>query len=260
MYKTSPLEIDGQTAIADMKNSKTGAVEKRPVYLNGYNSFGDGSAIEYFGNMGFNALAIEVGINSLILQPGGTHGWTELNRKDDTTAEIVYEKGDKGNSVLKIVSNADAAPNKYLQFYQNYSVKPNTAYEFGFRVKGKNINGLWVAMGGWSTEREYIPEGSYDWKSFSYEYTTNAEQTSFSFFIFADAETGETIYDVEWESVSYDGGTLIRINNYSWLQKPEVVIEVNGEKVSEFTELRSMEKKDGKIVLNPYEPVLIKVN
>ena len=139
MYQTSPLEIDGQTTMADMKNSKTGAVEKRPVYLNGYNSFGDGSAIEYFGNMGFNALAIEVGINSLILQPGGTHGWTELNRKDDTTAEIVYEKGDKGNSVLKIVSNTDAAPNKYLQFYQNYAVKPNTAYEFGFRVKGKNI-------------------------------------------------------------------------------------------------------------------------
>ena len=195
VYQTSPLEIDGQTAMADMKNSKTGAVEKRPVYLNGYNSFSDGSAIDYFGNMGFNALAIEVGINKMILKPGGTHGWTELNRKDDTTAEIVYEKGDKGNSVLKIVSNSDKASNKYLQFYQNYTVKPNTTYEFGLRAKGTNVNNFWFSIGGWSTERKYLPEGSYDWRSFSYEYTTTADQKSLSFFIFADGRIDEALVD-----------------------------------------------------------------
>ena len=83
-YQTSNLEVDGQTIWADMKNSQTGEIERRPVFQMGYNAFGDGTPVNYFPDMGFNTLAIEVGINQLIVQPGGTHGWTSLNRKDNT--------------------------------------------------------------------------------------------------------------------------------------------------------------------------------
>ena len=221
-YVTSPLQIDGQSVIADTVNSKTGEIEKRPVYLNGYNSFSDGSPVDYYADMGFNALAIEVGINNLIIQPGGTHGWTELNRKDDTTTEIVYEKGDSGNSVLKIVSNSDAAANKYLQFYQSYSVKPNTTYEFGLRAKGKNVNKLWFSIGGWETERKYLPDGDYDWRDFSYEYTTSDSQTSFEFFVFADGRIDEAMIDDVYVREKGTSKNLLSNGNFETARSSEV--------------------------------------
>ena len=67
------------------------------------------------------------------------------------------------------------------------------------------------------------------------------------------------MYDVEWESAVYNGNTIININNYNWSNSPVVAVEINGKRISSFTELRSGDKKNGTIELKPYEPVLLSV-
>jgi len=75
-----------------------------------------------------------------------------------------------------------------------------------------------------------------------------------------DTATNKPVYDVEWEYAEYNGGIVINANNYNWSAHPTVAIEINGQRVSEFTELRSMEKKNGTIEIEPYEPVMIMCN
>ena len=58
-----------------------------------------------------------------------------------------------------------------------------------------------------------------------------------------DTATGKLVYDVEWESVVYDGKTIINVNNYNWNSLPKVAVEINGKRASEFTELRSGDVK-----------------
>jgi len=193
------IDVDGQTQWASMRNSKTGEVEKRPIYQFGYMGFAPSvEYIEEFDETGYNIIAAEVGIDSLITQPGGIHGWrTQVSSKEETTKEIVYENGKNGNSVLEIVANTASEPNKYIQFCQTYSVKPNTTYEWGYKVKGNDVdkNAVTLSLGGWYTERMLVPEGTYDWKEFNYEFTTNENQTSFEFFIIIDGKASQLLID-----------------------------------------------------------------
>ena len=74
-----------------------------------------------------------------------------------------------------------------------------------------------------------------------------------------DTATGETVYDVEWEHAEYNGNIIINVNNYNWNNQVSVAVEVNGQRVSEFTELRGLTKHTGSIELKPYEPVLLQI-
>lgn len=74
-----------------------------------------------------------------------------------------------------------------------------------------------------------------------------------------DAETGEKVDNVEWLAGSYDGNLCINLHNAFEDGDKTVYIEVDGERVESFTELRSeKEYEDGVITLKPYEPVLVK--
>ena len=54
-----------------------------------------------------------------------------------------------------------------------------------------------------------------------------------------------------------NGKIIINANNYNWNALPTVAVEINGQRISEFTELRSEEKKNGTITIEPYEPVML---
>ncbi len=221
-YVTGDHDVQGQTIWTTMKNTKTGDIEKRPVYQMGYNAFGNGDPVNYFGDMGFNSLAIEIGIDDLIVEKGSSFGWTELNRKDNTTCNIVFEDESKSNSVLKIVSATDAESGKYLQFYKAYEVKPNTTYEFGLRAKGTNVQGVWFSINGWGTERKYVDEGTYGWKNYDFEYTTTYEDdTVFNFFVFDDGKVDEILIDDIYVREKGTKQNLIENGNFEYGRNEE---------------------------------------
>lgn len=72
-----------------------------------------------------------------------------------------------------------------------------------------------------------------------------------------DTAAGTAAKDIGFETAEYNGNRLINICNYSNAAKT-VRIEVNSDPAEVWTELRSGRKTRGDIVLNPYEPVLLK--
>ncbi len=209
-YLTSDCDVEGQTMWADMLNTKTGQVERRPVFQTGFNCFTDPSAMDDIASMGFNSISLDVGIDEMIIAPDiNYYGWTPLNSKPDITLDVVYEDDSKTNSVLKIGSKSEAAANQYLQFYQSYTVEPNTTYEFGLRAKTTNANQLWVSLGGWNTERHYLPAETDGWQSFDFEYTTTEDQTLFDFFINLEGLCDEALIDDVYVREKSGGDNLL---------------------------------------------------
>lgn len=74
-----------------------------------------------------------------------------------------------------------------------------------------------------------------------------------------DADTGETSWEVEWQSVDYNGKNLVNICNYDWNNTKTVYIEKNGKKITELSELinGAALNEDGTYTLEPYTPKLV---
>ena len=72
-----------------------------------------------------------------------------------------------------------------------------------------------------------------------------------------NAETGERPVNVEWCYTEYDGKMLVNIYNYDSVNTVPLKIMYNGKEISEFTELRTMEKITGSLQAKPYVPQLI---
>jgi len=238
-YVTSEHSVSGQSIFADMRNSKTGEIEKRPVYFMGYNGFGQPEPVDYLNDMGFESYAVEIGIDSLIIPPDASSGWTMLNQKAETTCKIVSEDATGSNGVLEITSKSAAEANKYLQFYQPYYLKPNTTYEFGLKAKSENVSALWFAMGGWDTERKYIDDGTYDWKSYDFEYTTSEDRTRFEFFIFLDGMADRVFIDDVYVREKGTDNNLLVNGNFEYGRNAEVYkgVKFIEEPVEKFTKI-----------------------
>lgn len=74
-----------------------------------------------------------------------------------------------------------------------------------------------------------------------------------------DADTGDTVKNIEWQSTEYNGKLLVNICNYNWYEPKNVIIKADGKEVSESMDLISGEKRDRIINLVDYEPQLIQI-
>ena len=194
-YVTSSLEIDGQTVWADMKNTKTGAVERRPLIGVGFGHHAPVQEdLELLPGLGNNALQFELGVTGIVKDLSEITDWSTItNLGANKTTPIVQtwdydtEVKKDGAASLKITKSEPSASNRYCYKYQKYNVKEGATYNLSFDAKGTNVNGAWVSIAGWKSSRMKI-NGTYDWTTFTQSYTAKAGDTALELFIVADGE------------------------------------------------------------------------
>ncbi len=192
-YITSDLEMDGQTVWADMKNTATGEIKRRPYIGVGFGHFEDAQKdLEIFPSLGNNMLQVEWGISGIVKDLSDISEWsTHISLGTNTSEPIVQtwnydtEVKKDGAASLKITRNDAKASNRYCYKYQKYNVQEGKTYNLRFDAKGTNVNGAWVSIGGWKTSRVTL-NGTYDWTEFTQSYTAKAGDTVLELFILAD--------------------------------------------------------------------------
>lgn len=75
-----------------------------------------------------------------------------------------------------------------------------------------------------------------------------------------DADTGETVNGIEWQSAVYDGRTVINISNNVWEEPRTISVYVNGEKVTDALELRDNVQLGESWTVEPFQPILIQTS
>ncbi len=71
---------------------------------------------------------------------------------------------------------------------------------------------------------------------------------------------GNDISDCEWSYTSYGMEYLVTITNYNPEESVMAYLEIDGERVSAFTDLRTMTEYEESITLSPYQPVLLRTD
>src|SRR5699024_6894657 len=89
------------------------------------------------------------------------------------------------------VYNSPWKDNVYRKVYQAMTCKPNTTYKWGFKAKADNAGSIHASItnGNPYNERAVLPEGTYDWTNFDYEYTTGPDTTLLTFTFFFMSNT-----------------------------------------------------------------------
>ncbi|MBR5152283.1 MAG: beta-galactosidase [Clostridia bacterium] len=75
--------------------------------------------------------------------------------------------------------------------------------------------------------------------------------------VLKDAETGKPISGVEYSYTEYNGKILVNLLNYDFDNSYTFHVYYQGKEVTEFTELRGMEKVSGTVTVKPYQPILL---
>lgn len=75
-----------------------------------------------------------------------------------------------------------------------------------------------------------------------------------------DADTGKACDEVEYLYTQYEGETIVNICNYSWENKKNVDIYINGKKVESVKELREDKVINGSIGLESYVPIMVEIS
>ena len=96
-------------------------------------------------------------------------------------------------------------------------------------------------------------EQKYDADKVIFDALTDAKLTNVTL---VDAETGERIKNVEYNTAVYDGKLLVNVCNYEWNNK-KVKIMLNQTPVTGLTELRSGEALSDEFEIEGYKPLLI---
>jgi len=175
-YVTSKMEIDGARIIADMDYK--GELVRRPFFATGFLIYDD-EDIQYLDDFGYNFMHMGIGISSHMQIASGVKDWLAISHynvgEPDHTLIRTDEDKASGNYSLKMDYRSEPQNNLYRTVYQSIPCKPNTTYRYGFKAKAENATAqVNVSPTGGSpyNERIKLPEGSFDWTSFDYEYTT----------------------------------------------------------------------------------------
>ena len=72
-----------------------------------------------------------------------------------------------------------------------------------------------------------------------------------------DAQTGKPVSGVEYTYTEYNGKILVNLLNYDFDHTYTLKVHYQGKEITEFTELRSMEKVSGTVTVEPYQPILL---
>ena len=179
-YVVSDMEIDGSRIITDAEYK--GEIVRRPMFMVGMHMY-DTDDIQYLPDFGYNNVQIEIGVSQHMKVSSGIKDWMAVSWGDtkipDHTLERTTEEKANGNYSLKMVFRSQKENNLYRTVYQSFECKPNTTYYWGFKAKAENASAVHASPTGGSpyNERVVLPEGTYDWTSFDYTYTTGDEAT-----------------------------------------------------------------------------------
>ncbi len=171
-YVASPVSYSGKSFYAQAVTA--GKTEQRPVFFLGYNSGWEGrDERSNWSKFGANIAGEGKMFSDIVGTPSWPNLWS-INPRGDGLADadlIVKDSiGYQSSCGLEITNRSSmAADNKGSYLWQGIKLKPNTKYNYGYKVKGKNISGMSIAI-----ETFHNCSGSYDdWTSMDYSFTTN---------------------------------------------------------------------------------------
>ncbi|MFD0712431.1 chitobiase/beta-hexosaminidase C-terminal domain-containing protein [Paenibacillus sp. GCM10027626] len=191
------IEINDYSFLADTIAPGEAVAKKRPVFFTGYGHFGQVRAdIPQFKGYGTNTIQMEIGLSSVIKEPGSLRGWS-INKAGAVNASAVIDHSvyKSGNGSIRITNASPQAPQVYLNVMQNVAVKPNTTYVIKAWVKGEQVSNVWFPGGANWAVRKKFPEGSYDWTEQQMSYTTGENETRFPFLIVSEGISGKVWVD-----------------------------------------------------------------
>ncbi|MBR5809426.1 MAG: beta-galactosidase, partial [Clostridia bacterium] len=119
---------------ASLKNRKGD-----PYFSAGVGHFGLANYIEELNGYRFENVQTVVGLGDIVTKDRKVDSWDAgVQGGADVTFEMVTNNGASNNTSLHIVNKTEKADNVYGTIYQRVPVKPNTEYEFSFKVLGTN--------------------------------------------------------------------------------------------------------------------------
>lgn len=139
--------------------------------------------IEFLSDCGFNYLEIGTFMKEFYFEAATPTArrignWKIYdNAKGTTGYSVSNEASHSGEHSLKITRTEPWAQGSHRSMRQTLSVKPNTTYVIGAKVKADKFGGMYF----WFAENDGVKKaaGTYDWTDVSFEYTTkNGEATA----------------------------------------------------------------------------------
>lgn len=164
-----------------------------------------------------------------------------VNTADASTVDAVYKYAENGGKLLIFGENPMSADGR-----QNI----NDASKIGF-IKGRATVVPVVA----SANRISSPTRA----GFTEAVVKAVKEAGLDRIQLVDTVTGERAVDVEYCSVEYNGKTHINILNHTWELPKTVKIVIDGKEAVEISELRSMKTYGNEITVEPYTPILIRI-
>lgn len=174
-YVSSDMQTDGFTVTADTVNSE-GVKERRPVYFIGYGHFEEArNDIVNFQNFGANTIQNEIGPNEIIVDNNAWHSFTTGGC--NASFEVTDTVRKSGEYAAKITNKTALTSGAYMVIGQAISIEPSTEYTLSLSVKAENMKNTQISYNG-GTNRFNIPDGTYDWTDFSFDFKTTSSTQS----------------------------------------------------------------------------------
>ena len=213
-YVTSRLRVE-DSSIIGMTQWNDGTREERPIFFTGYGHFATAQAsIPELNKWGSNAIQMELGISSVIKEPGTVTAWT-VNTSGSYDMDITLSDEEKisGSYSLKASGAEPIKADNYKYVTQTVSVKPNTTYEWGLSAKAENATDqIWFSKDGWSNTHSLT--GTYDWQQFDFSYTTGADETQFTLHINLASPVDALYIDDIYVREGSNGENLFKNGNF----------------------------------------------
>jgi hypothetical protein len=152
-------------------------------------------------------------------------GWAFTAMGANAAGQVANDQAHTGKSSYRLSNQSALAPNIFGRVFQTVArLEPFTTYRISCWVKGKDVGIAWIGGGpGWYLRKPF-PQGTYDWKPVSVEYTTDGNPPSFELMILLESPTAALwVDDVKMQAVRADAAkrdeVLNRIKAQSRQQK-----------------------------------------
>ena len=119
-----------------------------------------------------------------IFVPFKVEGWNYHSQNGaKVTIEASTEASASGEYSLKLTNPDGYTHNVFTWLTQVVEVEPNTTYTYGMKAKAKGLahNSAWFSVRGREMTGRQTISDSDDWKEYTFEYTTGANETTLDF-------------------------------------------------------------------------------
>ena len=216
-FQSGGITVDGTSVLAEVKIDDE--TVSRPTFLVGYGLWETvDEETEFLSSIGANFIQSGLAMQEVLTQIRGGGWLTETYKGEDATercmAEIKSAIGvsQSGNYALK-VNYKNLTNDSYRYVHQRFRVKPNTTYVYGLSAKAESIvknAASFNIFERFTGMRHYLNDNvnSTDWKSYQFEYTTDAYTEWLDFtMMFGDLITDLYIDDV----YVYEKGSTVNL-------------------------------------------------